>query len=244
MTGSAGSKRQPSSASALALVYGLRCISRTHLTARRRLTDCRIAPTSPHPVGRASTPARRGLTGNVISPHRRLHQPLSHAASRRDSSPFRGAEGWAEVRGVYASVYHDAATYVSHPPVRGGVPDAPCSRDCRAGLVASVRPDRQHPRLPRRDRFRPPPHASKSRGHSPRTISNGRTDVVLHPKPGGRGSPPLRWVAPVDWQRYYAALTLAATPQSRRFAPRQLPFQGSRGVGGGLRRLCICLPRC
>ena len=26
-----------------------------------------------------------------------LHQPLSHGAERRDSSPFRGAEGWAEV---------------------------------------------------------------------------------------------------------------------------------------------------
>ena len=33
--------------------------------------------------------------------------------------------------------------------VRGGVLDAPRSRDCRGGLVASVRPDRQHPRLPR-----------------------------------------------------------------------------------------------
>ena len=37
--------------------------------------------------------------------------------------------------------------------------------------------------------------------------------------------------------------TLAPTPQSRRKAPRQLPFQGSRGVGGGLRRLRNCLPR-
>ena len=34
--------------------------------------------------------------------------------------------------------------------------------------------------------------------------------------------------------------TLAPTPQSRRRAPRQLPFQGSRGVCGGLRRLLIC----
>ena len=40
------------------------------------------------------------------------------------------------------------------------------------------------------------------------------------------------------------APTLVPTPQSRRKAPRQLPFQGSRGVGGGLRRLRICLPRC
>ena len=34
----------------------------------------------------------------------------------------------------------------------------------------------------------------QSRGHSPRTISNGRTEVVRHPAPGGRGSPPLRCV--------------------------------------------------
>ena len=35
----------------------------------------------------------RGLTDNVVSPHPRWHQPLSHGAKRRDSSPFRGAEG-------------------------------------------------------------------------------------------------------------------------------------------------------
>ena len=60
-----------------------------------------------------------------------LHQPLSHGATRRDSSPFRGAEGWEEVYSVYASAYHDADTYVSHPPVRGGVLDAPPSDYCR-----------------------------------------------------------------------------------------------------------------
>ena len=38
--------------------------------------------------------------------------------------------------------------------------------------------------------------------------------------------------------------TLVPTPQSRRKAPRQLPFQGSQGVGEGLRRLRNCLPRC
>ena len=32
----------------------------------------------------------------------------------------------------------------------------------------------------------------QSRGHSPRTILYGRIDVVLQPRPGGRGSPPLR----------------------------------------------------
>ena len=68
----------------------------------------------------------------------RLHQPLSHAASRRDSSPFRGAKGWAEACGVCASIYHDADTYVSLPPVRGGVLDAPRPRDCRGGWLLTL----------------------------------------------------------------------------------------------------------
>ena len=33
-----------------------------------------------------------------------------------------------------------------------------------------------------------------TQGRSPRTISDGRSDVVRRPTPGGRGSPPLRWV--------------------------------------------------
>ena len=80
----------------------------------------------------------RGLTDDVISPHPRWYQPLSHGATRRDSSPFRGAEGWAEVCGVYASIYHDADTCVSHSPVRGGVLGAPRLDYCRGGLVADV----------------------------------------------------------------------------------------------------------
>ena len=75
-----------------------------------------------------------------------LHQPLSHGALRRDSSPFRGAEGWVEVCGVCASVYHDADTVVFLPPVRGGVLDAPRLRDCRGALDAPVRRDLLHPR--------------------------------------------------------------------------------------------------
>ena len=95
---------------------------------RRPLTD----------AGRAWKPAP--TVGIRISPS--LHQPLSHGASRRDSSPFRGAEGRAEVCGVYALVYHDADTVVFLPPVRGGVLDAPCLRDRRAALDADVRLDR------------------------------------------------------------------------------------------------------
>ena len=87
------------------------------------------------------------MTGNAISPHPRWRQPLSHGAARRDSSPFRGAEGWAKICGVYASVYNDADTSVSHSPVRGGVLDAPRSRDRRGELVADVQRDRLHPRL-------------------------------------------------------------------------------------------------
>ena len=64
------------------------------------------------------------------------------------------------------------------------------------------------------------PLPTRRRGGLPRPPGVGRRATLLH----------LTHVAP--------------TPQSRRFAPRQLPFQGSRGVGGGLRRLCICLPRC
>ena len=141
----------------------------------------------PTPGGRGSPPLRWASAS-----HRRRHQPLSHAASRRDSSPFRGAERWAEVCGVCASVCRDADTVVFLPPVRGGVPDAPRSRDCRAALDAPVRPDQPHPRFPRRATIASTSPRIQSRGHSPRTISCGRTDVVHRPRPGERGSPPLR----------------------------------------------------
>ena len=106
----------------------------------------------------------RGLTDDVISPHPRWYQPLSHGATRRDSSPFRGAEGWAEVCGVYASAYHDADTVVFLSPVRGGVLDAPQSRDCRGALGAPARHDRPHPRHPRCARLCPPPSVSNPAG--------------------------------------------------------------------------------
>ena len=93
-----------------------------------------------------------------------LPQPLSHVATRRDSSPFRGAKGWEEGCGVYATVYHDADTYVLHPPVRGGVPDAPRSRDRRAALDAPAQRDQPHSRHPRRVRLRLPPHVCNPAG--------------------------------------------------------------------------------
>ena len=110
------------------------------------------APTSPHVVGAGfhARPAWVDWQRYYAAPT--LHQPLSHAASRRDSSPFRGAEGWAEVCGVCASVCRDADAYVPLIPVRGGVLDAPRSCDRRGGLDASVRRALLHPRYPRRSR--------------------------------------------------------------------------------------------
>ena len=119
------------------------------------------------------------MTDNLVAPHRGRPQPLSHGATRRDSSPFRGAEGWEEVVTLYASVYHDAATSVSLLPVRGGVLDAPRWCDRRAALDASVWPDQLHPRHLRRACLRHPPHASKSRGHSPRTIGTGEPTLSV-----------------------------------------------------------------
>ena len=69
-----------------------------------------------------------------------------------------------------------------------------------------------------------------SRGHSPRTILYGRTHVVLHPTPGGRGSPPLRWViAWVDRRRCFAAPALHQ-PLSHGASRRDSsPFRGAEG---------------
>ena len=53
----------------------------------------------------------------------------------------------------------------------------------------------------------------QSRGRSPRTISYWRTQVVRKPRPGGRGSPPLRRVGKVS------------------ACNRRRPLSGGRGVG-------------
>ena len=134
---------------------------------RRSFVDRRLrfrTPTSPHPVGAGfhARPAPVDWRRYCVAPT--SHQPLSHAASRRDSSPFRGAEGWADILALYASVSHDAATYVSLPPVRGGVLDAPRSSDRRAALDAPAQRDQQHQRLIRCARQHPPPHASNPAG--------------------------------------------------------------------------------
>ena len=151
------------------------------------------------------------------------HQPLSHGASRRDSSPSRGAKGWVKVCGVGATVYHDADTVVFLPPVRGGVPDAPRSRDRRAALDAPVRPDRFYPRHPRSSRLASAAQRMQFRGHSPRTISYGRPTLSVDPRREGVEALPYD-----GWRGIRISPTLPSTPQSRRRAPRQLPFQGSR----------------
>ena len=73
----------------------------------------------------------------------------------------------------------------------------------------------------------------RSRGHSPRTILYGRTHVIHRPTPGGRGSPPLRWVAWVDGQRYYAAPTLHQPLSHGAKRRDSSPFRGAEGTGGG-----------
>ena len=91
-----------------------------------------------------------------------------------------------------------AAAFVSLSPVGGGVLDAPWSYDRRGRLAADVGRDRLHPRHPRCARLASTTQRMQSRGRSPRSISHGRTGVVLHPTPGGRGSPPLRY----EWEGF------------------------------------------
>ena len=166
-------------------------------------TICYGRPRSSVDRGREGVEARpygglRGLTDYVIAPHQRRPQPLSHGAKRRDSSPFRGAEGWAEVCGVYASAYHDADTYVSLTPVRGGVLDAPWLRNCRGEVGASARPDQPHPRHPRCARFRPPPNICNPAGTARAPFCTGAPTLSVHPRRAGVEDKPLRWVGCVQ----------------------------------------------
>ena len=76
----------------------------------------------------------------------------------------------------------------------------------------------------------------RSRASQPAHHWYGRPTLSFHPRRAGVEARP--------YGRHPHLTNVAPTPQSRRKAPRQLPFQGSRGVGGGLQRLRICLPRC
>ena len=100
----------------------------------------------------------------------------------RDSG-FSGAVRYAGSLGTDSSpVTMYAASPVSLPPVRGGVLDAPCLRDCRGGLDAPVRLDQWHPRLIRRARLLSTTQRIISRGRSPRTICGrgATTPVASH----------------------------------------------------------------
>ena len=165
-----------------------------------RLSDCRgivgadgrrgrFCPRFPRRARLASTAQRMQFRGHsprtIFTGAPTLHQPLSHGAERRDSSPFRGAEAWEEVCGVYASASHDADTYVSLTPVRGGVLDAPWSWDCRGGVDAAVRRDQPHPRHPRCAQWHPPPNVSYPAGTAraplcSATTSGVRARTILH----------------------------------------------------------------
>ena len=125
------------------------------------------------------------MTGNVGAPAPTLHQPLSHGAERRDSSPFRGADGWEEVCGDGASVYRDADTYVSLTPVRGGVLDAPRSDYYRGGFVAPVRRGRFYPRFPRCTRICLPPSVCDFAGTARAPFFTGEPTSSVHPRRAG-----------------------------------------------------------
>ena len=119
---------------------------------------------------------------------------------------------------------------------------APRSRDRRGRLDATVGPARFCPCFPRCINRALTDQRFIFRGHSPRTISYGRTDVVRRPRPGGRGSPPLRCVGRWAGNVVGDAPTPVSTPQSRREAPRQLPLPGSRGSRCGVPTLSV-IPR-
>ena len=93
-----------------------------------------------------------------------LHQPLSHAASRRDSSPFRGAEGvGGGLRRLRACL--PRCGYCGFPPARKGRrPRRPAVAGLPGWVVADVERDRFCPRHPRRARLRPPPSVCNPAG--------------------------------------------------------------------------------
>ena len=160
-----------------------------------------------------------------------FHQPLSHAASRRASSPFRGAEGWAVVCGVYASVYHDADTYVSLMPVRGGVLDAPRSCDSRAALDAFVWRGRPHPRHPRCARHRPQPNVCNPAGAARAPFHTGEPKLSANPRRAGVEARPYdglgRFTGNVFASHPRRPQPLSHGPSRRDSSP----FRGAEGWG-------------
>ena len=74
-------------------------------------------------------------------------------------------------------------------PVGRTVLGAPRSSDRRGGLAADVQRDQPLPRLIRCARLASITQRMQYRGHSPRTISHWRTEVVRHPNPGRAWKP-------------------------------------------------------
>ena len=88
-----------------------------------------------------------------------------------------------------------AARPVALPPVRGGVLDAPRSRDRRGGVVAPVRRGRLHPRFPRRSRLRPPPSVSYPAGTARAPFCTGvRRCPFTHAGRAWKPAPTVDWV--------------------------------------------------
>ena len=78
-------------------------------------------------------------------------------------------------------------------PVGRTVLGAPRLRDRRAVLDADVERDRWHPRFPRRACLASTAQRIQSRGHSPRTISNGRPTFSVHQRRTGVEARPYGW---------------------------------------------------
>ena len=142
-----------------------------------------------------------------------------------------------------ASAASNAAAFVSHLPVGGGVLDAPRSRDCRGRLDATVGPARQHPRRPRCARLHPPPNVSNPAGAARAPFFTGAPTLSVHPRRagvearpyGGWGGGRAAWL-----RRTNAGTTPSVTTPRTATAPlsgeprgrwKWLPFR-------------ICLPRC
>ena len=124
-----------------------------------------------------------------------------------------------------APVTSYAATFVSLPPVRGGVIDAPRLCDRRAALDAPARRDQPHPRLPRCAILASTTPRIQSRGHSPRTIDRREGTAYI---------------------ASYAATFVSQSPVGCTVlgAPRLSDCRGNVGADGRRDRLHPCFLRC
>ena len=95
-------------------------------------------------------------------------------------------------------------------------------RVCRGWLVADSQRDQLHPRSLRCAHLRLPLHVSYPAGAARAPFFTGEPTSSVHPRRAGVEARP--------YGRHPHLTHVAPTPQSRRKAPRQLPFQGSRGA--------------